>query len=88
MSLYFDNKAAVEIVHNPVQHDRMKDVQIDKHFIKEKLDRQIIAVPFVPTEEQLVDIPTKTVSSKTFYDSFDKLGICDMYAPTWERVLA
>jgi hypothetical protein len=35
--LYCDNKAAISIAHNIVQHDRTKHVEIDRHFIKEKL---------------------------------------------------
>ena len=82
MPLYCYNTAAVEIVHNPVQHDRTKHVEIDRHFIKEKLDARIISFSFVPSEEQLADVLTKAVSSKTFSDSLDKLGIQDLYAPT------
>ena len=37
MKLYCDNKAAIAIAHNPVQHDRTKHVEVDRHFIKEKL---------------------------------------------------
>jgi hypothetical protein len=36
MRLYFDSKAACDIAHNPVQHDRTKHVEVDRHFIKEK----------------------------------------------------
>jgi hypothetical protein len=38
MSLHCDNKAAIAIAQNPVQHDCTKHVEIDRHFIKEKLD--------------------------------------------------
>jgi hypothetical protein len=37
MRLYCDNKVAISIAHNPVQRDRTKHVEIDRHFIKEKL---------------------------------------------------
>ncbi|XP_061989783.1 secreted RxLR effector protein 161-like [Rosa rugosa] len=82
MELFCDNKAVIEISHNPVQHDRTKHVEVDRHFIKEKLDANLIAFPFVPTEEQLADVLTKGVSVKVFRDSLDKLGIRDVYAPT------
>lgn len=49
MKLYCDNKAAVSISQNPVQHDRTKHVEIDKHFIKEKMDADLICMPFVPS---------------------------------------
>ncbi|KAL6276812.1 hypothetical protein ACE6H2_020413 [Prunus campanulata] len=66
----------------PVQHDRTKHVEVDRHFIKEKLERGIIKFPFVNSENQLADILTKSVSSKVFYDSLDKLGMRDIFAPT------
>ncbi|KAH9698542.1 protein kinase domain-containing protein [Citrus sinensis] len=37
MKFYCDNKAAISIAHNPVLHDMTKHVEIDRHFITEKL---------------------------------------------------
>ena len=34
MKLYCDNKSTINIAHNPVQHDRTKHIEIDRHFIK------------------------------------------------------
>jgi|UniRef100_A0A2N9GH69 hypothetical protein len=82
VNLYCDNKAAISIAHNPVQNDRTKHVEVDRHFIKEKLTNGIISVPFVKFEDQLADILTKTVSSRVFYSTLFKLGIRDIYAPT------
>ena len=63
VNLYCDNKVAISIAHNSVQHDRTKHVEVDRHFIKEKLTNGIISVPFVKSEDQLADILTKAVSS-------------------------
>ncbi|PRQ54709.1 putative RNA-directed DNA polymerase [Rosa chinensis] len=82
MDLHCDNTAAIEIAHNPVQHDRTKHVEVDRHFIKENLDRKVIRFPFVNSEEQLADVLTKGVSRKVFDSSVDKLGMIDIYAPT------
>jgi len=38
MGLGCDNKSVISIAHNPVQRDQTKHVEIDRHFIKEKLN--------------------------------------------------
>jgi hypothetical protein len=82
MDLFCDNKAAISISHNPVQHDRTKHVEVNRHFIKENLEAKIIRFPFVKSKDQLADILTKAVSSKDFYNSLGKLCMRDIYAPT------
>ncbi|RVW73919.1 Copia protein [Vitis vinifera] len=51
IKLYYDNKTTINIAHNLVQHDRTKLVEVDHHFIKEKLEVRLICMPYVPTEE-------------------------------------
>jgi len=48
MKLFCDNKSAINIAHNPVQHDRTKRIEIDRHFIKEKLEEGLICLSYVP----------------------------------------
>ena len=45
MKLFCNNKTTIDISNNPVQHDRTKHVEIDKYFIKEKLDSGNICDP-------------------------------------------
>jgi hypothetical protein len=46
MNLYYNNKAARKIFNNLLQHNRTKHVELNCHFIKEKLDTKIVALPF------------------------------------------
>lgn len=51
LSLYCDNKAAINITHDQVQYDRTKHVEIDRHFTKEKLTGDQLSRPFVKLEQ-------------------------------------
>ncbi|RVW70143.1 Copia protein [Vitis vinifera] len=72
--LFCDNKATCDIAHNPVQHDRTKHVEVDRFFIKEKLDDKIVELPKIRSEDQLTDILTKAVSSQVFLKIFRQVG--------------
>lgn len=54
MKLLCDNKATTNIANNPFQHDRTEHVEIDKHFIMEKLDNDSICIPYIPSNQQIV----------------------------------
>nr|GEX34489.1 putative copia-type protein [Tanacetum cinerariifolium] len=69
-----DNKAAIQISKNLVQHDRTKHVEVDRHFIKEKLEAGIIELPFVKSSDQLADILTKAVGTDMFHKCLSKLN--------------
>ena len=50
MKLYCDNKSAINIAHNPIQHDRTKNIEVDRDFIKEKLEEGVMCMSYVPSE--------------------------------------
>ena len=57
-------------------------MEIDRHFMKEKLEAGIICTPFVPITQQLVDLLTKGLHRPIFEHLTNKLGMIDIYAPT------
>ena len=81
MRIYCDNKAAVSIAHNPVHHDRTKHVEVDRHFIREKIDNGSFCMTYIPTKEQTADILTKGLHKPHFEDLVNKLGMTNIYIP-------
>lgn len=81
MNLFCDNKAAIEISRNPVHHDRTKHVEIDRHFIVEKIEGGILKPIYVPTSYQTADILTKALPKNSFERLKSKLCLIDIYNP-------
>ena len=80
MVLRCDNKAAIEIAKNPVHHDRNKHVEINQHFIKEKIEG-ILKLVYIPTSHQTGDILTKALPRIIFESLKSKLGMIDIHNP-------
>jgi len=74
-------KSAIGIAHNLVQYDRTKYIEVEIHFIKEKLDGGLICTPYVSTQGKLADILTKGLSSSNIEKIISKLGMENIYSP-------
>nr|GEW57492.1 hypothetical protein [Tanacetum cinerariifolium] len=71
--LYYDNKSAIALCCNNVQHSRAKHVDVCYNFIKELVENGIMKLYFVRTEYQLADIFTKPLPRERFNFLIDKL---------------
>ena len=64
--LWCDNVSALAIASNPVFHARTKHLEVDYHFVREKVLRKDLQVKYIATGDQLVDIFTKSLSTSQF----------------------
>nr|GFC87949.1 retrovirus-related Pol polyprotein from transposon TNT 1-94 [Tanacetum cinerariifolium] len=73
--MYCDSKEAIAISCNPVQNSRTKHIEVQYHFIKEKVKKGIVELFFVGTEYQLADLFTKALPVERFKYLVRRLGM-------------
>ena len=80
IELFEDNQLAINITHNPIQHDITKHIEIDRHFLKEKLDFGLLQISYIPSTQQVADLLTKGLPSAQFETLVSKLGMIDIHS--------
>ena len=73
--VYCDNISAVYLSCNPVQHQRTKHIELDIHFVRDKVALGHIKVLHVPSSYQYPDIFTKGLPRQLFLDSRYSLSV-------------
>ena len=74
-----DNTSAICLTKNPIQHSRTKHIEIRHHFIRDHVQRGDVNLLFVNTDNQLVDIFTKTLNEDPLNFIIHELGMSNSF---------
>lgn len=78
--IWCDNISAIQLASNPIFHARSKHIEVDYHFVREKVNNQDIVIRHLPTSLQLADIFTKGHTADRFCFLRAKQFVC--YPPS------
>jgi hypothetical protein len=73
--IYEDNQSSIALAKNPVHHVRSKHIDIQFHFIRDKVSSGEIELVYTPTDEMVADAMTKPLAAPKFTKYVEKLGL-------------
>ncbi|XP_060674740.1 retrovirus-related Pol polyprotein from transposon RE1 isoform X2 [Ziziphus jujuba] len=76
--IWSDNIGAALLASNPVHHARVKHIEIDLHFVRDKVLDKELEIRYVPSKEQIADIFTKSLGTSRFLFLRNKLRVSEV----------
>jgi len=70
----YDNQSCIKLSKNPMFHDHSKHIKIRYHHLRDYVQKGIVKLPYIPTDEQTTDNLTKALARSSFVHFKDKLG--------------
>jgi hypothetical protein len=76
--LFEDNQGAIELSRNPKFHARTKHIDVLYHYVREKVNQNIVSVVYCASKDMLADVMTKGLSKVQFQKFRDMLGVFEI----------
>jgi hypothetical protein len=73
--IFCDNQSCIKMTENPMFHDKTKHIEIRYHYIRDLVQKGVVKLQYVGTDEQVADVLTKPLSCVKFEYFRDKLGV-------------
>src|ERR1700742_416051 len=74
-TLFEDNQSAIALAKNPINHARSKHIDIQHHFIREKVESKVIDIVYMATNEMIADALTKLLVRPRLETLIAKMGL-------------
>lgn len=79
--IYCDNKSGIWLAENLMFHDKSKHIEIRYHYIRDMVQRGVVRLHHISTDEQIADILTKALPKGKFLVFREQLGLMDVAPP-------
>ena len=73
--IYCDNQSCIKLSSNPMFHNRSKHIEISFHYIRDMVNRGVIQLEYICTNDQTADILTKPLAKVKLKYFREKLGM-------------
>ncbi|XP_060965504.1 uncharacterized mitochondrial protein AtMg00810-like [Cannabis sativa] len=80
--IYCDNHSAIHIANNPTFHERTKHIELDCHFIRDKINNNTVRLISISSALQLADAFTKPLTSPIMGTHISKMSVYDIHSPS------
>ena len=77
--LMSDNKSAISMIHDPIQHELTKHIDMDRNFIKERIEEGTLCTPYIPSECNYADMFTKGLTKPHLTSFLSKLKLENLH---------
>ena len=64
-----DNHGAMKLARNPITHSRSKYIDIRHHFVRDLVEREVIQLRYIPTDQNIADILTEPLAAPSSISS-------------------
>lgn len=78
--IWCDNLSASALASNPVYHARTKHIELDVHFVRDKVLNGELEISYVPSSDQTADLLTKPLAHSRFMFLRDTLGVLEIHS--------
>ena len=79
--IHCDNQSCIKMSENPVDHDRFKHIDTRYHYIRDMVQKGVVKLQYLSTDEQTTDILTKPLTRVKFEYFRAKLGVVENASP-------